>query len=309
MEFFEQLVEKVLHADGNFILQRKDGQAVLFIPIRFKTATFIYGIRSRKENFCIDTSNATDFRLAAVQCEDKLAIYDSYLVGKGYLTDTANIASTSTKLNILTWANFRNQISGKAKNKFFDPLFRDLEPDAPTKEIEERSMKQARRFLLQDDKPDFESWYPEVMSDSDAFLYLSDALNMEEHCMKVFDENKTKLSYLKAVKGRYEELISGDGSKAVQDWELKLSDALHSINGKNVIATFAVAGKRTTGRISIENILYAMSEKASIRPHHFITSKEGEKTYTDLGLKSYKDDLFCNNIAKVTFGKKEIFSR
>ena len=148
MDLFEQFVEKALHADGNFTLQRKNGWAVLFIPIQFKTATFIYGVQSWQANFCIDTGNATDFRLAAVRYGDQLAIRDTSLTGwtsMGLLP-----LRPATKLNILAWKDLYEQIAGKAKKEFFDPLFCGLEPDAPTKEIEKESMIRARNFLLRD---------------------------------------------------------------------------------------------------------------------------------------------------------------
>ena len=307
MDLFEQFAEKALHADGNFTLQRKNGWAVLFIPIQFKTATFIYGMQSWQANFCIDTGNATDFRLAAVRYGDQLAIRDTCLTGCPS-TELLPLRPT-TKLNILAWKDLCKQIAGKAKKEFFYPLFHDLEPDAPTKEIEKESMKRARSFLLQDKKPEFETWYPKVMSENDLLLYLSDALDLEEHCKEVFEKDKKRLSYIKAVKKRYEELISGNSGDVAQDWELQLSEALRSINGKNVIVTFVVDDKKATGKISIDKILYALLEKDSIRPYHFITSKEGEKVYKDLGLKPYNDRLLCSDIEKVSFGKKVVFSR
>ena len=136
MDLFEQFVEKALHADGNFTLQRKNGWAVLFIPIQFKTATSFIGVQSWQANSALIPATQRTLRLAAVRYGDQLAIRDTSLTGwtiMGLLP-----LRPATKLNILAWKeSLYEQIAGKAKKEFFDPLICGLEPDAPTKEIVE----------------------------------------------------------------------------------------------------------------------------------------------------------------------------
>lgn len=137
MEFFEQFMEKALHADGNFVLQRKDGCAVLFIPVKFKASTFIYEVLSRKGTFCIDTKNMEGFRLAAVRYGDQLAIRD-ILFNK-----EKNTGRSIAGVSIVTWPELHKQIADKAWSEFFEPLLRDLEldPDVSAEEIEKKAGK------------------------------------------------------------------------------------------------------------------------------------------------------------------------
>lgn len=305
MDLFERFIEKALHADGNFVLQRKDGCATLFVPVKFKASTFIYEILSRKEAFCIDTKNMEGFRLAAVRYGDQLAIRDILF------SREKNTGCSIADVSIVTWPELHKQIMDKAWNEVFEPLLRGLEldPDVSAEEVEKKSREDARWFFLSNKTFDFWEPYPEmIMGDDEVLLYLSDALDMKAHCKKVLDENKTELSNLKAHRKRYEELISGDSSEVVQDWELRLANALHAINGKNVLVTFAVSDKEADGKMPIEDLLYCLSGNNTIDPCNFLPGKEND-IYTALNLNLWKDKLLCENIKKLTFRGKEIFSR
>ena len=57
MGLFENFIEKAFHEEGNFILQNKEGGTsfTLFVPVKFKMATFILGgVSYGKEKFYID---------------------------------------------------------------------------------------------------------------------------------------------------------------------------------------------------------------------------------------------------------------
>lgn len=147
-----------------------------------------------------------------------------------------------------------------------------------------------------------------LMTESDVSCYLSDALDVEKHCEKVFEEYKEHLSYQKTFWKRYNELISEEKENVVSEWELRLANDLKSINGKKVNVTFYYNDKTATGKISIEKLLYRLFAKDRIHYYDFSTDKEGEDVFAALGLILH-GDLYCKDIVKITFARKIIYMR
>ena len=113
--------------------------------------------RGRQISALIPATQRT-LRLAAVRYGDQLAIRDTSLTGwtsMGLLP-----LRPATKLNILAWKeSLYEQIAGKAKKEFFDPLI--LWPRtrcAHQGDCRRKAMIRARNFLLRDKKPEFETW-------------------------------------------------------------------------------------------------------------------------------------------------------
>lgn len=305
MKFFKKFVKKALHADTNFALQKDEKETVLFVPIKFKRATFIYGLSSYSEKFGIH-SVRDRFTLAAVTYEDRIAIYDPVMVG---MFHPSCIDPTSLDPNVMDWTSLIKQIRRKAEFECFYPLYLDLKPCEITDEIETECRMLARRYLIQNKGFHYEEEFPELMSEEHVLLYLSDVLDLGEHCKSVFEENKEKLSYLKALKTRFEELVTTEMDKVVEEWELEFVNGLQDYKRKVVTVTFTVNGLESAGRISAHRLLRYLQDKEVIHYYDFAERKKGEKMYEALGLCPGQDYLHCSDISKMTFGRKVFYAR
>lgn len=308
MALFENFIEKAFHEEGNFILQNKEGGTsfTLFIPVKFKMATFILGsISYGKEKFYIDLGRGSfrDFQLAAVKYKDQIAIYSDSLVG------AKSPYGTYLNHRIVSWEELCRQITLQVKTDFFDRMILNLEPTPLDESIEITCRMQARKFLIEG-REAMLRYLPEdiLMTESDVSCYLSDALDVEKHCEKVFEEYKEHLSYQKTFWKRYNELISEEKERVVSEWELRLANDLKSINGKKVNVTFYLNDKTAAGKISIEKLLYRLFAKDRIHYYDFPTDKEGEDVFAALGL-LLQEDLYCKDIVKITFARKIIYMR
>lgn len=308
MGLFENFIEKAFHEEGNFILQNKEGGTsfTLFVPVKFKMATFILGgVSYGKEKFYIDLGrkNFRGFKLAAVKYKDQIAIYNDFLVGTQPLYDAY------LNHRIVSWEELCRQITLQVKTDFFDRMLLNLEPAPLDESIEKTCRMQARKFLIEGSQAMLR-YLPEdiLMTESDISCYLSDALDVEKHCEKVFEEYKDHLSYQKTFWKRYNKLISEEKEKVVSEWELRLANDLKSINGKKVNVTFHTNDKTATGKIPIEKLLYRLFAKDRIHYCDFSTGKEGEDVFAALGLK-LREALYCKDIVKITFARKIIYMR
>lgn len=305
MTFFEEFTEKALHAKTNFALQKDETKSAVFVPINFNKATFIYGMQSQSGKFRIDSVRGL-FWLVAVVYEDQIAVYNPVLAG---MFDPPYAGPHSLSPNVTDWVSLKNQIRYKAKIEHFYPLFLDLEPCEITDEIETECRTLARRYLIQNEGFHYEESLPELMNEEHVLLYLSDALDLDEHCKRVFEENKEDLSYLKALKNRYEELVTTEMDKIAEGWELKLANGLQDHKRKVVTVTFTVNGLEAAGRMSARRLFQFLEHKQVIDSCDFAERRIGKKVYETLSLCPGQDYLHCSDISKVTFGRKVLYAR
>lgn len=93
----------------------------------------------------------------------------------------------------------------------------------------------------------------------------------------------------------------------IKSWEQAMYKALHSLDAKAVTVTFEKAGTQETEKIDPAKIVQMLIDNDDFSYWDFTVSKNGKQLMEKLCPK--RERLICEDIVKITYGKKTLYER
>lgn len=112
-----------------------------------------------------------------------------------------------------------------------------------------------------------------------------------------------------SIQKKIQEFMEQDG--IVSDTQLRIADALRSVDAKFVTVEFTSHGNTATGKMAPDTIYLHLKKEARFMDYVFATNKEGAEVFRALGVKGYSDNpgetLTWRNITRITYKGKTLY--
>lgn len=302
--FVNDFVDKVLKEDDSFALTKKepgkkDAWYYQFLQCKVGNGRYVYGCRGYNEEFYLSFDKEP--KLVAIVADGVVYIVDAWFFD----------VWQDVPLPLNAEHFYRSKI--KSVNEYFqDVIFSEfyngLEPSQLTDGDCAFCAKEARKIMLSkkssldDVKPD------SGFSEQDVAKILCGMMNLEEEANKRLEAEKEAWSIEKAKYEKKKEYI--DSSFGVAEWELKIAEALRSVDAKNITVEFEYNGKKASEKMNPEKVARVLLESDKFDEFDFATRVQGGQVIKTLGAStSHWDEntLRCEHISKITYGKKELY--
>ena len=270
------------------------------------------------------------YRLAFVIFEDSIC----YMMHAGEFEFTIRHPSDDDKLpeNVRF---FQNELEKQVKYAIFHwlPAFlKEIPSNPPQEEPEGSGMKEvmnAAREILFSGKTEFDlckqayDFYEQVtegrlpsyairtvLSDRDFLESICGIVDLKETVFHNLTEEKTFWANNKGFAEAVNELIQS--GKAAEVWELRLAEAIRSVNAKTLMVTFAFQGNTGVERMCSNTILSSLTDRRYLHASDFNANGEqfiaclNPDAKTTHQLNNY---LTCQNIKTITYKGKVIYEK
>lgn len=328
-ELLKQFKEKVLSTNESFTLKidysgYKDGyNCYHFIQSIVNNIKLIYGKKSYNDEYFF-MKNDCKFELCAIVKVNTIYILDEFLFdvynyeydkNKCKLQELKKerinlfslyIKSVYEQIEKITFKEFYDSInvSDKVDNTISDnKRLNNYKKDVISIMLSDK--------VIEDFKLDYhilnniDTYIKHLCSVKDIFNIAKEVFN-EEHNKNIITYDKIKREVIKHIIENKEKYFTKN--------ELNLINAikqLKEINCKNVIAEFEFKGKQDIAKISLDRIAQVLIRDDYFSDFYFITSKEGERIYKNLGINNWDDEkqFKCDKITKLSYRGKDVYVR
>lgn len=314
-EFFDEFVDKVFNNEHSFEIDVDEGRRYKlnyhFIQDNVGKARYIYGAYSyNQENFYAGLK--TKYELYAIVSDNVVYIIEDYPFKFNY----GDFDIKSLPENVKLLYPYAKEVNEHLKNTVFMDFYNNLKSFVISDEYINNWCKEKARNWLLDKKTSVYSVNAtaELNKDLLNLQQIADSLcgfvNVEEEARKTLQRKEDSWSHTKATREQIQRFI--DDKSVVSEWELKLANGLNSVDAKTVNIEFEYNGKTDSGKIRPENILRKLVRIESFSEYDFATTKQGSEIIRNLAVGYYYDSkkgLTCQNITKITYGKKVLYSK
>lgn len=293
----ELMCEKIRTTDASFTLRSEDPtdlNCYSFMHMSVGKARLIYG-------FAVNTNDPVGMKdraeLIAVLANKTIYLYN-------YFFFPSEIWPTSHPLpeGVVIAADEVSRIFEILKTQKFQAFYNALD----TSKLDDQSKNPwmledaARREALCGPAPLDD---PNIEFDSDdLFTILCGTKTLDDFAGELFEE-KVWLP----VKARRELISALAKSYPIKSWEQTMYEALQSLDAKAVTVTFEKAGTQETEKIDPAKIAQMLVDNDDFSYWDFTVSKNGKQLMEKLCPK--RERLICEDIVKITYGKKTLYVR
>lgn len=314
-EFFDEFVEKVFNNEHSFEIDVDEGRRYKlnyhFIQDNVGKARYVYGAYGyNKENFY--ASLKMKYELYAIVSDDVVYIIEDFPFKFHY----GEFDIKSLPQNVKLLRPYANEINEHLKNTVFMDFYNNLKTfDIADGENNKWCKEKARNWLFdKKTSPYSVNATAELEEDLINLQQIAESLcgflNIEDEARKTLQRKEDSWIHTKTTMEQIQRFI--DDKSVVSEWELKLADGLHSVDAKTVNVEFEYNGKTDSGKMSPKNILRKLVKIESFSEYDFATAKQGSEIIRNLDVGYYYDlkkGLTCQNIIKITYGKKVLYSK
>lgn len=304
MDLIAEFVKNVMSGDGSFTLTESENpfdteRRYSFVQEKVGKAKFVYRATGYNEDFY--ASIAKKFELVAIATQEKVYWCDAYFFGVYH--------GVHLPENVDGLCNFAVSLDECVNSTIFPAFYEALEPV----EVSEKNCREkARSALLTLGNPDFyiAEVKPQLFKEQDAVKVLCGLMDMEKEAKLRLEKDREEWCKSKSEKEKIRELMVTPG--VCQDWELAIAAGLRSVDAVNVTVTFEMNGKCATGKMEPSVIDNTLIGNGTFCDWNFATATQGEKVIEELGASSNGwgiNPLKCQNICKITYGKKVLYER
>jgi hypothetical protein len=269
-----------------------------FIQDNVGTGRYIYGDSDYGDELFY-AGTELKYKLVAIVVEEIIYIVDSFFFDIWYDYENKQIPKNC---HLLT------ETVKKMNEHIQKNVFTDFYAGLSTQGVEPYSNceQEARLCLLKGTVPTAES---DIEFDlGDAARCLCHITSLEEEALRRLNKKREQWQKVKATNEKIVGLMKK--GNVIKPYELELAKALEllqSLDAKTVNVEFEVNGLRATTKMTPERIVYILTIKENISEWDFVTRKSGIDIIKYLGLG--KNDLRCEHITKITYGKTTFFER
>lgn len=311
-ELLNEFVNKVLNTSQSFEIEvgNEKKEIYHFIQSIVGKARYIYGEYGyNKEKFYSDLE--LKYKLYAIVSDNVVYIIEGFPF-KLYCRD---YDMKSLPENVKLLYIYAKEINEKLKNTVFMDFYNNLETFEITEDDIKWCKEKARNWLL-DKKTS--TYSVNVTSELDENLVnlqqiansLCGFVNIEDVARKILQRKEESWICTKSTRKEIQKFINN--KLVVSEWELKLAEGLNSIDAKTVNIEFEYNGKTDSGKMSPKNILRSLVKNDYFSGCDFATTKSGSEIIKNLGADycyNSKKGVTCQNIKRITYGKKVLYSK
>lgn len=293
----ELMCEKVKTTDSSFTLRSEDPtdlNSYSFMYMSVGKARLIYG-------FTVNANDSVGMKdraeLIAVLANETIYLYNYFIFPSGIWPISHPLPE-----GVVLAGNEASRIFEKLKTEIFQAFYNALD----TSKLDDQSKNpwnledEARREALCDPAPLDD---PNIKFDSnDLFTLLCGTKTLDDFAGELFEEE----DWL-PVKARRELISALAETSPITLWERTMYKALYSLDAKAVTVTFEKAGTQETEKINPAKIVQKLIDNDDFSYWDFTVSKNGKQLMEKLCTK--RERLICEDIVKITYGKKTLYER
>lgn len=304
----DKFAEQIFHTEESFLIEFEKGnykKYCFFIPCKVgNNAQYVY-----VKNSCYSSSCYSDIRekpeLVAIKSGEKVYIVNEYLLDL--------LREKILPQNIVIFSEFVEEKNEDIKSVIFEEFYRALN----VCEIEVEDMvgckKEARQILLSKNQC-VESRKIEAMFTAQEIAdSLCGMMDLEAEAKKRLSEDKNLWLKQKAYDVQLQKFV--ENQEGVEPYELKIADAIRSVEAKMLTVEFELNGKKATGKIPIHRLQRNLIACDYFSNYDFDTTKNGKQIFEVLNAtdskwdKSGKETISCKSISKITYGRRVLYER
>lgn len=300
-----QTKTKTIMGETNFVIHGKNPKDVYhFIVADIGKAKYIYSANSYNKDYFYAEPDVK-YELAAVY-DTKNAIF---YVRNGYRFGLNSVCNAELPSGCRYIGDCIKEATDYANSVIF-PNYLCSIPSLPLNDAQARSCKyEAKRIILLN-----EDFRIEPASSVDEKIFLMNCCGFEDICDALIVEwDKDNQQYMEiASKYRCIKSYLDNPDSIVQQWEMRMAEGLRNLNdAKTVNLEFELNGQKETAKITPLNLLIRLYSQRDYFLSCEFVGKTGTELFNSFGLRDYQDNrhITCENISKITYGKKVIYDR
>lgn len=301
MPKIEEFINKVLTIDKSFNLS-EDSLIYHFMQDNVGEARYIYGDYGGNDFY---TQLNNKYQVVAIVKGEVVYIVDRFMFGL-YNVDPDSIELPENTMFLDDCVKMFNQGFGYSD---FPKWYAGLEPQ----EVSNLDVyiEDARRDLLYNG--DTQNPSPESIFNKDNVAsMLAGFTTVAEIEGRYLDDRKQQYINYKTKNTAISQLIAQ--GKAVEPWEVTMSEAVRGVKAKTVTVEFEFKGRTGSGKLKPSSLMKELVDKWCIHSYAFVSAKAGEQLIKELGAENapWRDNenaLTCKNITKITYGRKVLYER
>lgn len=306
----DKFVEKVLNITESFMIETGKSETNkkyhFFIQSNVGKARYVYGDYSYiNENFNTDLS--LNPQLIAIVADGKIYIIDEFKLD--VYGEDAELPENVFKLTDIVIKE-----NAYVESVIFADFYKSLkENDVTDEDLLKKCKDEARRVLFAKNPVVNEPTIKNMFSAQDIANSLCGVINLESEAVKRLVADQENWIYKKSYNKKIKELMKNHLIAA--DYEMEIAEGLRSVDAKTVTVEFELNGKKESAKMNPDTIIRHMQNNDYFSRYDFEVTKRGDELIKKLdaatwrGNSSGKEVLTCQNITRITYGKKELYVR
>lgn len=286
----------------------ENGKIIHLIKDTVGKATYIYGEYGFDKDFFVHLDKK--FEVVAIAANNVVYIVDTYM-----FSDYEIVRAGKELPDGVRWfRDYHNELNEKLTNEFFPRYYENLVPTGVGSFDESLLDEFARNELLGNGEPhkgqlDRDS----KVTEYDIAKLLAGFGNEQEifaECVNrsagIYNSRKSR----EVATARY--IAEHD---VVEDYELRIAEAIRNTEAKNVVVWFEKNGKQSSAKISPQNIQRVLIRKFDyFSTYSFMNGEEAKRMFfeigaTDRGWGENQNRLTTKDIIKIMYRGKAIYQR
>lgn len=304
MELIERFVENVLNHDNSFEIEYEKTY-YFFIQGYVGKAKYVYCQYGFRKNF--QTSMDERMELVAIVSNETVFVINKFRLGVWR-------CENNLPANVVLFDDYIKEINDFVEKTVFPEFCKTLSAENISVDID-RCKELAREYALLN--REYRTLkFSNVYNGTHAASILCGFADIRDCAMDMYESHRETWEQRKAsedaVRGLlYNYSIKCDPSVAKQ-WEIKMATALRSIDAKTVTVEFTLNDRVANDKINTDTLIRTLFNYGYFSDFDFTNRKSGKKTLSELGATGWGSDknaLHCEDIRKITYGRKTIYER
>lgn len=321
--FINDFAQKALETTGGSFKMELEDNFYFFLKGAAENCFVIYGTERTKNNpeLYLDPSDNTMRLVALVTSDQQICIIDPYIF---------NIFSRDD-LKLSDGIFFLEQAVEEFRKEICDTIFPEYYNNLDISKVNLKdyqigsTKEDARKTILsftQDpdncqllEKYDTDA-INNLINSQDAINILAGITTLKEFVTEnlvSMDENwRNKKLYYNQVQD-----LMKDMDSVTKSWEREMADGIRTglagIEPKSITVEFSCGGKTAIAKTTIRCLFNRLLNHDYFSPHNFLNTSQAEIMFDMLGVTDCsfhgKPMLTCENISRITYGKKELYVR
>lgn len=298
MSMIHEFVEKVLSSDEAFVLENKNTYTY-FIQGKVGDGKYVYCRYGFKKDFYTELNEG--MKLVAIVANDTVYIIDEFrldLWGK----------SIDLPDHTALFKDYVKKVNEHVGNTVFLQFCAGL--DVSGTEVDVKRCKEVAREYLITNRPYQAAKYVNMFDMNEVAQSLCGFINADEEAKRRYEIERDKWAD-KIARDKMVEAVMNDPSVA-EEWELRMAQALNSLEAKTVNVEFEFNGKRAAEKIQPYEIVRVLLQMDGFSSYNFCNTKSAKMMMTEIGASTWsgdKNSLRCKNISRITYGKKVVYEK
>lgn len=306
VDLIEEFINAVLKNDsGSFNIKLKDA-TYHFLQDNVGNAKYIYGEYSyNNDNFY--SSLDVDYKLVAIVSNGIVYVTNEYFMN---VTKAHGGIPPKYEEYVKLFSNTVDEMNNYAIDTIFPKFYDNLETIKLTDEDSECCERTARKYILSVNKnKTYPSPSPNVLLKEEIVAnILCGFTNVDDEASNALNAEIEDWVYRKSINERIKELVKDEN--IVNTWELAIIDGLRTIpDAKNVNVKFTINGISACEKVAIDVLVRLLTDRRCFDYYNFTTDKAGKDILTKLAGTHHTENVTCECISEITFGKKKIYTK